>query len=310
MGPASLCHPLAGLMWTLALGGVFLATAQACVLCHLSDRDLSGRLARLCNQVKARWETCEASWTFPAFALDEVSTNKVIEKTHRVLRVMEIKGSPSSLPLYWQWLQKVKFPEYTREAFCAPACRGSTVLYNCSTCQSFAVHCWPLRRCLPGPDTSKQKATCEDSLPAPTSFGRDPPAPHFQSQRLSLPDPKPSRLRDPSVRWPPGAQAPTAGKFLPSGPQLISQKQSLIPGKWLQEERTPSTHTHTHTHTHTPPPPHPLLPVLGKRGLFAPEAALGPPLTDWESGNEGSGKLPPFGVATTSVSLLACYPSI
>ncbi|XP_044901000.1 sperm-egg fusion protein TMEM95 isoform X3 [Felis catus] len=123
MGPASLCHPLAGLMWTLALGGVFLATAQACVLCHLSDRDLSGRLARLCNQVKARWETCEASWTFPAFALDEVSTNKVIEKTHRVLRVM---------------------------AFCAPACRGSTVLYNCSTCQSFAVHCWPLRRCLPG----------------------------------------------------------------------------------------------------------------------------------------------------------------
>ncbi|GAB5580451.1 sperm-egg fusion protein TMEM95 isoform X1 [Prionailurus iriomotensis] len=133
MGPASLCHPLAGLMWTLAL-----------------DRDLSGRLARLCNQVKARWETCEASWTFPAFALDEVSTNKVIEKTHRVLRVMEIKGSPSSLPLYWQWLQKVKFPEYTREAFCAPACRGSTVLYNCSTCQSFAVHCWPLKRCLPG----------------------------------------------------------------------------------------------------------------------------------------------------------------
>lgn len=72
MGPASLCHPLAGLMWTLALGGVFLATAQACVLCHLSDRDLSGRLARLCNQVKARWETCEASWTFPAFALGRI----------------------------------------------------------------------------------------------------------------------------------------------------------------------------------------------------------------------------------------------
>ncbi|XP_049493050.1 sperm-egg fusion protein TMEM95 isoform X3 [Panthera uncia] len=173
MGPASLCHPLAGLMWTLALGGVFLATAQACVLCHLSDRDLSGRLARLCNQVEARWETCEASWTFPAFALDEVSTNKVIEKTHRVLRVMEIKGSPSSLPLYWQWLQKVKFPEYTREAFCAPACRGSTVLYNCSTCQSFAVHCWPLKRCLPG------------SAPRP----RLTPA---QISELGLPPPRPA----------------------------------------------------------------------------------------------------------------------
>lgn len=27
----------------------------------------------------------------------------------------EIKRSFSSLPLYWQWLQKTKFPEYSRE---------------------------------------------------------------------------------------------------------------------------------------------------------------------------------------------------
>uniref|UniRef100_A0A673US77 Transmembrane protein 95 n=1 Tax=Suricata suricatta TaxID=37032 RepID=A0A673US77_SURSU len=145
-------------MWLLALGGGFLGTAQACVLCHLSERDLLGRLARLCSQVETRWKNCEASWNFPAFALDEVSVNKVIEKTHRVLRVMEIKGSPSSLPLYWQWLQKVKLPEYTGEALCAPACPlarlspagGSTVLYNCSTCESFPAHCWPRKRCLPG----------------------------------------------------------------------------------------------------------------------------------------------------------------
>ncbi|XP_034503032.1 transmembrane protein 95 isoform X5 [Ailuropoda melanoleuca] len=192
-------------MWVLALGGVFLATAQGCVLCHLPARDLSGRLAQLCSQVEVLWKNCGASWSFPAFALgklrrpgtgratvatapgvgqpvasqpgpsvapsvhsppgthrplpvgellqalgrsgknhrslpvsaDEASMNKVIEKTHRVLRVMEIKGSPSSLRLYWHWLQHTRLPAYTREALCAPACRGSTILYNCSTCQEF-----------------------------------------------------------------------------------------------------------------------------------------------------------------------------
>ncbi|XP_027423349.2 transmembrane protein 95 isoform X4 [Zalophus californianus] len=111
-------------MWTLALGGVFLATAQACVLCHLSARDLSARLAQLCSRVEVLWKDCGTSWSFPAFALDEASMNKVIEKTHRVLRVMEIKGSLSSLPLYWRWLQNTKLPAYTREALCAPACRS------------------------------------------------------------------------------------------------------------------------------------------------------------------------------------------
>ncbi|KAM8955383.1 sperm-egg fusion protein TMEM95 isoform 5-T5 [Lycaon pictus] len=111
-------------MWVLALGGVFLVTTQACILCQLSARDLSGRLAHVCSQVEAKWKDCGASWNFPAFALDEVSMNRVIEKTHRVLRVMEIKGSFSSLPLYQLWLQKIKLPQYTREALCAPACRS------------------------------------------------------------------------------------------------------------------------------------------------------------------------------------------
>lgn len=46
---------------------------------------------------------------------DEVSMNKVTEKTHRVLKVMEIKEALSSLPSYWSWLRKIKLPEYTRE---------------------------------------------------------------------------------------------------------------------------------------------------------------------------------------------------
>ncbi|OWK14810.1 hypothetical protein Celaphus_00000957 [Cervus elaphus hippelaphus] len=110
-------------MWTLALGGIFLAAVEACVFCRFPDRELSGRLARLCSQMEVQWKDCEVSWTFSAFALDDASLNKITEKTHRVLRVM---------------------------ALCPPACRGSTILYNCSTCQGFEVYCWPRKRCFPG----------------------------------------------------------------------------------------------------------------------------------------------------------------
>nr|XP_012633328.1 transmembrane protein 95-like isoform X1 [Microcebus murinus]XP_012633339.1 transmembrane protein 95-like isoform X1 [Microcebus murinus]XP_012633348.1 transmembrane protein 95-like isoform X1 [Microcebus murinus] len=137
-------------MWLLALCGVFLAAAEACVFCRLPAHDVSGRLAQLCSQMKAQWKACEVSPDFSAFALDEVSLNKVTEKTHRVLRVMEIKKAFSSLPAYWRWLRKTKLPEYTREALCAPACRGSTILYNCSTCAATETACWPRKRCFPG----------------------------------------------------------------------------------------------------------------------------------------------------------------
>ncbi|XP_012312891.2 sperm-egg fusion protein TMEM95 isoform X1 [Aotus nancymaae] len=145
-------------MWRLALGWVFLAAAQACVFCRLPAHDLSGRLARLCSQMEAGQKECEASPDFSAFALDEMSMNKVTEKTHRVLRVMEIKEALSSLPSYWRWLRNTKLPEYTREALCPPACPlpllspagGSTMLYNCSTCEGTEVSCWPRKRCFPG----------------------------------------------------------------------------------------------------------------------------------------------------------------
>ncbi|XP_072677513.1 sperm-egg fusion protein TMEM95 isoform X1 [Canis lupus baileyi] len=87
-------------MWVLALGGVFLATTQACILCQLSARDLSGRLAHVCSQVEAKWKDCGASWNFPAFALDEVSMNRVIEKTHRVLRVMALAAKDQAPPVH------------------------------------------------------------------------------------------------------------------------------------------------------------------------------------------------------------------
>ncbi|XP_028725314.1 sperm-egg fusion protein TMEM95 isoform X2 [Peromyscus leucopus] len=144
-------------MWVPALVGVFLAVAKACIFCRLPAHALPSRLARLSSQMEKQWKEW-ASPDFSAFALDEVTMNKITEKTHRVLRVMEIKRSISSLPSYWQWLQKTKIPQYTREALCAPACPllllspagGSTILYNCSTCEGKEASCWPRKRCFPG----------------------------------------------------------------------------------------------------------------------------------------------------------------
>ena len=62
-------HPPVVLMWRLALGGVFLAAAQACVFCRFPAHDLSGRLAWLCSQMEARQKECGASPDFSAFAL-------------------------------------------------------------------------------------------------------------------------------------------------------------------------------------------------------------------------------------------------
>lgn len=85
-------------MWMLALGGVFLATAQACVLCHLPDRDLAGRLAKLCSRVEARWKDCRASWSFPAFALGKLRHPGTGPTTPRVAQSVASQLGPSAAP--------------------------------------------------------------------------------------------------------------------------------------------------------------------------------------------------------------------
>ncbi|XP_059125445.1 sperm-egg fusion protein TMEM95 isoform X7 [Peromyscus eremicus] len=87
-------------MWVLALAGVFLAVAKACIFCRLPTHALPSRLARLSSQMEMQWKEW-ASPDFSAFALDEVTMNKITEKTHRVLKVMG---------------EKTKIPQYTREA--------------------------------------------------------------------------------------------------------------------------------------------------------------------------------------------------
>ncbi|XP_032769310.1 transmembrane protein 95 isoform X1 [Rattus rattus] len=145
-------------MWVLALGGVFLAVAKACIFCRLPEHALPSRLAQLNKQMVPQGKECASSSSFLSISTDEVSMNQITEKTHRVLRVIEIKRSISLLPLYWQWLRKIKIPQYTREALCAPVCPlfllspagGSTILYNCSTCEGKEESCWPRKRCFPG----------------------------------------------------------------------------------------------------------------------------------------------------------------
>ncbi|XP_059125441.1 sperm-egg fusion protein TMEM95 isoform X3 [Peromyscus eremicus] len=134
-------------MWVLALAGVFLAVAKACIFCRLPTHALPSRLARLSSQMEMQWKEW-ASPDFSAFALDEVTMNKITEKTHRVLKVMG---------------EKTKIPQYTREAtplgpsfqlsVLPPAVSqkgGSTILYNCSTCEGKEASCWPRKRCFPG----------------------------------------------------------------------------------------------------------------------------------------------------------------
>ncbi|XP_074081578.1 sperm-egg fusion protein TMEM95 isoform X3 [Macrotis lagotis] len=110
-------------MWTLMFSYLFLSPSQACIFCRLPSRDLSARLAHLCDQISSEWRECKTSWNFSTFALDEVSMDRITEKTHRVMTVL---------------------------ALCPPACRGRTTLYNCSTCKAIEVHCWALKHCFPG----------------------------------------------------------------------------------------------------------------------------------------------------------------
>ncbi|XP_010613134.1 transmembrane protein 95 isoform X2 [Fukomys damarensis] len=213
-------------MWILALGGVFLAAAQACIFCRLPAHDLPGRLAQLTSQMEPHWKEW-ASPDFSAFALDEVTMNKVTEKTHRVLRVMEIKGSISSLPSYWQWLQKTKIPQYIREG-------GSTTLYNCSTCEGTKASCWPRKRCLPETITSRQKVTCEDADNFPSSSSKECvptistsfgglshsliPFPKTQSSRpYNLDVPRPIPASDGLQK----SRHPHLESFCPTGPRPI-----------------------------------------------------------------------------------------
>uniref|UniRef100_A0A670Z416 Uncharacterized protein n=1 Tax=Pseudonaja textilis TaxID=8673 RepID=A0A670Z416_PSETE len=66
----------------------------------------------------AKWAPYAGSRTpvFSVFsAADESTLDLLLEKAHRVLRVIEIKQSLTDLPKFWNWLHEVKIPSETRE---------------------------------------------------------------------------------------------------------------------------------------------------------------------------------------------------
>ncbi|XP_067410040.1 sperm-egg fusion protein TMEM95 [Emydura macquarii macquarii] len=130
--------------------------AQACVQCRLRGKKIPARFARLCarhRQVYGSPGCAPHPWgpeSFQGFALDEQAMEEVTEKTHRVLRLIEINRTLSDLPKFWNWLHEVKLLEYSKQVLCPPACRGSASAVNCSTCKEREVPCWPLKKCYPG----------------------------------------------------------------------------------------------------------------------------------------------------------------
>nr|XP_048689908.1 sperm-egg fusion protein TMEM95 [Caretta caretta] len=130
--------------------------ARGCVQCRPGHKDVPARFARLCaryRQVHGRPGCPSQPWgpeSFKGFALDEQALDAVTEKTHRVLRVIEISRTLSDLPKFWDWLREVKLLEASKEVLCPPACRGSALAINCSSCKKGKVPCWAPKKCYSG----------------------------------------------------------------------------------------------------------------------------------------------------------------
>lgn len=66
-------------MWVLALGGVFLAVAKACIFCRLPAHALPSRLAQLNKQTEPQWKEW-ASLNFSAFALGKIRHTRLAQQ--------------------------------------------------------------------------------------------------------------------------------------------------------------------------------------------------------------------------------------
>ncbi|KAL8177047.1 UNVERIFIED_CONTAM: hypothetical protein K2H54_041197 [Gekko kuhli] len=95
--------------------------ANGCIPCQPQFKNLKGRFAHLCAQYReqyGRQDCTRYPWgrkSFQGFALDELALDLILEKTHRVFRVIEINRSLEDFPKFWDWLHEVKMPEQSRE---------------------------------------------------------------------------------------------------------------------------------------------------------------------------------------------------
>uniref|UniRef100_A0ACB8F2L0 Uncharacterized protein n=1 Tax=Sphaerodactylus townsendi TaxID=933632 RepID=A0ACB8F2L0_9SAUR len=131
--------------------------AGGCLPCRTQFKNLKNRFARLCAQYRERYgrQNCTSQpWgrkSFQGFALDELSLDLVLEKTHRVFRVIEINQSLEEFPKFWDWLLEVKMPEQSRADSSAP-------VVNCSSCRMEDVPCWDMKTCYPAERIDLPKA--------------------------------------------------------------------------------------------------------------------------------------------------------
>ncbi|CAI5791536.1 Hypothetical predicted protein [Podarcis lilfordi] len=144
---------------TLALLLLLLACespeTEGCIHCGLHSKNLKTRFAYLCAQYRERYRQANCTgypWgreSSLGLALDDMSLDLLLEKTHRVFRVIEINQSLTDFPKFWNWLHEVKIPEQSREALCPPACQGSALVWNCTTCRRVELRCWDMKTCYP-----------------------------------------------------------------------------------------------------------------------------------------------------------------
>ncbi|XP_029437406.1 transmembrane protein 95 [Rhinatrema bivittatum] len=142
----------------LRLTLLLLALVQAthcCVFCQLKSKNVERRFYRLCEYYQLAHGTNYCTKypmkeVFAQFGLDVHAMKVVTEKTHRVLRVIEIKLERiRDMEDYWDWLVEVKLPEMSRELLCPPSCYETTKVINCSTCKTQAMRCWSRKTCYP-----------------------------------------------------------------------------------------------------------------------------------------------------------------
>ncbi|XP_059831209.1 sperm-egg fusion protein TMEM95-like [Hypanus sabinus] len=130
-----------------------LIESEGCMFCALPHKRIRDRFERLCEEYMKLTGSASCSKYTEAnlvkFQLDELSVNMITEKVHRVLRVIEFNQTLKDLPNFWNWLYEKKLPELTQKSMCAPKCRRSTTVTDCSLCLEVKVNCWKMKTCWP-----------------------------------------------------------------------------------------------------------------------------------------------------------------
>ncbi|XP_038642793.1 sperm-egg fusion protein TMEM95-like isoform X3 [Scyliorhinus canicula] len=108
--------------------------AEGCMFCAFPHKSIKDRFERLCAKYKELTETTNCT------VYTDADLNKFL---------IEINQTLTDLPVFWNWLYGVKLPKLTQEAMCAPKCRASTTVINCSVCQEVELNCWNMKTCWP-----------------------------------------------------------------------------------------------------------------------------------------------------------------